>query len=298
MLYKMPSTIHNDPILTWLCQWGSERDSVHAILLDGSRANPRATVDAFSDYDVVLIVRDVNPWVSDKRWLADFGEVLVVYWDQVYPQPDTGLDCCSNVAQYADGLHIDFTLWPVDIIERLASTQTLPTALDSGYTVLLDKDNLVDQLPAPSYRAYIPVPPSETLFLKVIEDFLSDIPYVAKCLWRSELMPAKWCLEHDMKHNFLRPMLEWYTALAHNWTKPAGVLGCGFKATLPPAIWRQLEQTYTGADIEDNWNALFQTADLFYAVGTEIATYLGYRYPASQHQAVVNYARKVQATPR
>ena len=27
---------------------------------------------------------------------------------------------------------------------------------------------------------------------------------MAKCLWRDEIFPAKWCLDYDMKHVYLR----------------------------------------------------------------------------------------------
>jgi hypothetical protein len=70
-------------------------------------------VDILSDYDVVLAVEDIRPFFEDRSWLADFGDVLVAYWEPIYPDPDHGIERTGNVVQYADGLHIDFWLWPV-----------------------------------------------------------------------------------------------------------------------------------------------------------------------------------------
>ena len=113
----------------------------------------------------------------------------------------------------------------------------------------------------------------------MINDFFSDPPYVAKCLLREELFPAKWCLDYDMKHVYLRPMLEWLMGLHHNWSLPTGSLGKGLKKKLSPEIWSQLEAAYAGADIAENWEALFRTMELFCRVAMEVGEALGYHYP-------------------
>jgi hypothetical protein len=92
----------------------------------------------------------------------------------------------------------------------LTSTRAIPDAptmlaeLDAGYRVLLDKDQLTVALRPPTFTAYVPQQPSLLTYQTLINDFLSDAPYVAKCLWCDELLPAKWCLDDDMKHNYLR----------------------------------------------------------------------------------------------
>jgi aminoglycoside 6-adenylyltransferase len=110
---------------------------------------------------------------------------------------------------------------------------------------------------------YIPTRPDAQLFQTMITDFFSDVPYVAKCLWRDELLAAKWCLDQDMKHVYLRPLLEWRVQLDHNWSLPVGNLGKGLKKQLAPELWAKLEHCYAGARIEDNWAALFATIELF-----------------------------------
>ena len=129
----------------------------------------------------------------------------------------------------------------------------------------------------------------------MIEDFFSDVPYVAKCLRRDELMPAKYCLDLDMKHNFLRQMLDWRMECAHQWSVPTGFLGRGLKKTLPPDVWSQVESTYVGAGIEENWEALFRTLALFRQLAVKVAEQLGYGYPDDMDRRVVAYAREVKA---
>lgn len=200
--------------------------------------------------------------------------------------------------QYADGLHIDFRLWPPALARRIARTPGLPAELDDGYSVLLDKDGLLDGMSPPGHAAFVPERPDEGAYLTLVNDFFSVAPDVAKCLWRDELMPAKWCLEYDMKHVYLRPMLEWRTEIDCGWSEPAGNLGKGLKKRLPPGIWAELEGTYAGAGIADNWEALFRTMSLFRRVATEVADDLGYVYPRDLDRRVTAHVRAIKDLDR
>ena len=276
-------------VIRRLVRWAGRRDAVRAMLLTSTRARPDAPVDLLSDYDIVLVVEDIRPFFEDRSWLEDFGGVLVAYWDTIDPDPDHGVEQTGNVVQYADGLKIDFRLWPVGLLRRIAEAPTLPDELDAGYAVLLDKDNLTAELRPPTYGAYVPVRPDEEAYLKWVNDFFSDAPYVAKCLWRGELLPAKWNLDYDMKHVYLRRVLEWRMELDHGWSAPADGLGKGLKKRLPEDIWEALEGTYAGAGTEENWEALLRTMALFRRVATEVADDLGYDYPLDLDRRVTEY---------
>ena len=287
--------IQKGPVLQRFIRWGQEHKAIRAMLLTGSRVNPNASVDAWSDYDLVLVVEEIHPFFVDRAWLQDFGRVIVAFWDPIHPVPDfAGLEQVGNVVLFQDGLKIDFVLWPVELLRQIVRSPVLPPDLDLGYAVLVDKDRLTAGLRAPTYTAYIPVPPTNEVYQKVVQDFFSDVPYVAKCLRRDELMPAKYCLDFDMKHNFLRQMLDWRMECDHDWSVPTGFLGRGLKNVLPPEIWSQLESTYVGAGIEENWDALFRTLALFRQVAVEVAEQLGYAYPYDIDRLVVAYAQEVK----
>ena len=215
------------------------------------------------------------------------------YWDAIQPDPVFGMDRCGNVIQYQDGLKIDFTLWPVELFRQIVAAPVLPAELDAGYRVLLDKDSLTIAMKAASGRCYVPSPPTLVDYTLWINDFLSDAPYVAKCLWRDELMPAKWCLDYDMKHIYLRRMLEWRVEIDHDCSLPVGSLGKGLKKRLPADIWKKLEQTYCGANLADNWKALLRTMELFRRVSIEVGNYFGYTYPDELHCRVIRYVEQI-----
>jgi aminoglycoside 6-adenylyltransferase len=277
----MTSSKPADETIAMIIRWAAVHEAVRSVLLTSTRAIPNAVVDALSDYDVILVVDDIHPFVDDRTWLNDFGEVLVAYWDPVHPDPVFGIDHCANVTLYRAGLKIDFTLWPIILLQQIVAAPTLPAELDAGYRILLDKDHLTDAMLPPTGKAYVPAPPSLSEYQLLINDFLSDAPYVAKCLWRGELLPAKWGLDYDIKHIYLRQILEWRAELDHAWSVPVGNLGKGLKKLLPSDIWTALEHTWVGSDIADNWDALIRTMQLFRKVSIQGVIILGTRIPFS-----------------
>lgn len=282
----------NEGAKSRLRMWSTSHDAVRAALLTSNRAGSLDLCDALSDFDIILVVRDIRPFFTERAWIADFGDVLVTYWDMVYPDRDTGLEVFGNVVQYETGLRIDFTLWPIEQIQRVVSAGKLPSDLDIGYEVLVDKDGLTESLLAPSHTAFAPTKPGAAEFVRFIEEFYSDVPFVAKCLMRDELLPTKWALDHDMKQVYLRRLLEWQIALKTNWKYRPGSLGKGLKRRMSQERWQQLETGYTGAGIEDNWRALDATVNMFREVGEEVAEGFGYAYPVELDHRIREFLRR------
>lgn len=286
----------SDETIERLVEWGKGQPLVRAMVLTSSRAIPDAPVDALSDYDVILAVRDLEPYYADRVWLEAFGPVLVLYRDPI--DLYRGFQKSAYVTQYESGLKIDFTLWPVEILEQVAAEAQLPTELDAGYLVLLDKDELTLGLEAPTYRSYIPHPPTEDEYRTAVELFFHEATYVARHLWRDDLMAAKYNLDQAMKQDNLRPVLEWCIELDGNWSVKPGPYGRRMKRLLRPDLWAELERTYTGHDPAANWEALFATIALFRRVAIEVGDRLGYGYPHGLDERVEAYLRRVQQMER
>ena len=284
--------VARDPVIQKLVRWGENHSCVRAMLLTSTRAIPDAQLDLFSDYDLILVVTDVAPYYESRTWLDEFGPVLVVYQDPLIPY--FGFEKFAYITQYEHGLKIDFTIWPAEILHQVALAPTLPDDLDLGYLVLLDKDGLTKDLKSPTFRAYDPTPPDDRSFHRVIEDFFHETTYVAKLLWRDELLPVKYSLDNVIKLNYMRQMLEWQIGLEHDWDVKSGALGKGLKQNLNPEVWSELESTYTGADLEENWTALFTTIALFRKVALQVGEQLVYEYPNELDERMMNYLQKVK----
>ena len=285
-----------DRIIQQLMGWAEKREDVRAMLLTSTRTRPDTHRDLFSDYDVILAVTDIHPFFEDRAWLEDFGRVLVLYRDPIHLE--YGVERFAYITQYEDGLKIDFTLWPVEMLSQVVSAPQLPDYLDVGYTVLLDKDGRTAGLRPPAYHAHIPGPPTRAEFENRIEEFFHEATYVAKHIWRGDLMAAKYNLDQAMKMNNLRLVLEWRIEIERGWSVKPGAYGKGLKRLLDPETWQELEDTYVGAGAQENWEALFRTIALFRRVAIEVGEDLGYGYPRELDRRVMDYLRKVQGLDR
>lgn len=287
--------ISHDGILERLRQWADAEPSIRAVILTSSRAIPHAQTDAFSDYDVILALTDIQPFYNDRKWLETFGSVLAVYRDPLIEMG--GFQRSAYVTQYDDSLKIDFNLWPVELLKQIVSEPQLIPEFDAGYDVLLDKDHLTDTLPPPAYKSYIPKRPTEAEFQALVESFFLDTAYVAKFLWRDDLLAAKYILDHSLKHQHLLIVLGWRIEIDHQWALKLGPYGRNLKRYLPQDVWTALEETYTGAELSSNWLALYHTIDLMHRVAGEVAEHLGFSYPEQLEQRVVSYLRRVERFP-
>ena len=285
----------HDEVLQRLLQWADDEPLVRAVILTSSRAIPHAQTDWFSDYDVILALSNIEPFYENRSWLETFGSVLTLYRDPLIPE--RGFQRSAYVTQYDDSLKIDFSLWPVGLLKQIASESQLPREFDAGYQVLLDKDHLTDELQPPEYKGYIPKPPTEAEYQALIESFFLDTTYVAKFLWRDDLVAAKHILDEALKQDNLLVMLGWRIEIDHQWALKLGPYGRGLKRLVPQDLWAALEETYTGAEPSSNWLALFRTIDVMRRVAVEVGEHLGFRYPEELEQRVLSYLRKVREFP-
>jgi len=281
-------------VLERLVAWGEAHESIRALILTSSRARSDGSVDTLSDYDLIVAVTDTAGFTTNDEWVSAYGEPLARWGDQseLY-----GLTNHFLGVVYADGVKVDYTVWPEALLERVAEAEALPEELDVGYRVLLDKQGRTAGWKAPTYRAHIPAPPTETEYRAIIEEFWWDTTYVAKALWRGEVVFAKFALDYDAKIVALRRILEWRIELDHEWSLRPGAYGRALERRLPADIWSELAATYVGPEVEENWDALFRTTALFRRMATEVGDALGYAYPLDVDEAVSDYLEKVRQLP-
>ena len=281
-------------VLDKIRDWGRAADDVRAVLLTSTRAIDGVTVDAYSDYDVIVVVRDIAVYAEREEWLAEFGDLVIAYWDPIGVHPDVGVPTAGSIIQYAGGLNIDFGFWPEEALEKL-TRQPLPEELDAGYKILLDKDGVAGRLAAPTFRGYIPKPPDEATYRRLITDFFIGPSHIAKSLLRGDIVIAKWILDFDMRHVYLQPMIDWWIEVDQDWNFKPGNLGKGIQRVLPAEIWSAVRDTYVGPEIEDNWEAMFQMMALFGELARDVGHALGYTYPQDLQDRVTDYVRRMRA---
>src|SRR4030043_1519329 len=275
-----------------LIEWANRKPDIRAVLLTSSRANPNETLDEFSDYDVIFVAEDIKRYLDDESWLEDFGKVLVLYRDPV--EVRYGFERFIRVTQYESGLKIDFTLWPVGLLKHIIEMPELPDYIDDGYKVLLDKDGLTVGMKAPSCRAFLPRPPTETEYHNFVEEFFSNTPYAAKFIRRGDFFSLKSMLNF-LRYEKLCHMLEWKVEIEHDWQIKSGRYGKGLQKYLAPEIINEIENTCAGSEADADWESLFRIITLFRKVAREVGKRLSYAYPEDMDSRVVKYLQKVRS---
>ncbi len=84
-------------------------------------------------------------------------------------------------------------------------------------------------------------------------------------------------------------MIEWYIGTITDWTAYPGLWGKRFKHYLDQETWWQLESTFAGADLEENWDAFFTLLDLFSRLARDVGHDLGLKYPEKSEEDVRQY---------
>jgi aminoglycoside 6-adenylyltransferase len=280
-----------EPMLDRVLEWARGNEQVRAVILEGSRANPRSKVDAFSDYDITFVVRDVSPFHRNDAWARWYGAPLISWGDR---HVSGGIENTMRLVIYEDGSRIDHCFWQPEALRVIKERGWLPPILDTGYQVLLDKDGITDGLPAATHDAHVPNPPDEATFFEYIDDFWIDAAYVAKNLCRDELLPAKHALSTMIMQAHLRRLLDWRAAIEAEWNEPSGIFGRGLKSKTAKQLWARLEALFVGSTHAENWRALLDAFDLHRELASDVAQALGFTYPQERDAAVRTYLERLR----
>ncbi|MFZ5855622.1 MAG: aminoglycoside 6-adenylyltransferase [Chloroflexota bacterium] len=269
----------------------TDRDeNIRAVVLNGSRANPNSRRDAFQDFDVACLVRDVHPYLRNSAIVRFFGDPMIVQLPEDMNRPLANGDShYSYLMQFMDGNRIDLSFYPPSQWDR-------PTG-DSLTVVLLDKDGLLANLPPSSEQDYLPKHPSNKAFQDCCNEFWWVSPYVAKGLWRGELIYAKSLLDDAVREQLIK-MLVWYFGIKTDFKKSPGKHGKNFKDVFDPATMTEIEQTYADADFEHIWESLFVMGSLFRRIAREVAVRFGFEYPQGDDERVSAHLRHVKELPQ
>jgi aminoglycoside 6-adenylyltransferase len=276
-------------ILELILDTAREDDRIRAVILNGSRANPNVPSDPFQDFDIVFLVSDLAPFRYNPAWTARFGELLILQMPDVMGNPPPNQDGrFAYLMQLSDGNRIDLTFATLDKISELTR--------DSLTKILLDKDGLLPNLSPASDRDYLPDPPTAAEFADCCNEFWWVCVYVAKGLWRGEILYAKHFQEHHVRVQLMK-MLTWYAGIHTQFSRSLGKNGKYLEDQLDPELWQMVLSTYSDADYDRTWDALLNACDLFRKTALEVAEHFEYTYPQEDDLRVSTHLNHVRELP-
>ncbi|MBW6472961.1 MAG: aminoglycoside 6-adenylyltransferase [Anaerolineaceae bacterium] len=275
-----------EQVLKQILDFAQNDANIRAVLMNGSRVNPNINHDIFCDYDIVCFVHDLEQYVKDKSWIPTFGELVIMQFNRHDDVPD---DQIVFLMQFADGIRIDLSFAKMKMI--------FPSLEDSLTVVLLDKDQCLPPVPAPNESFYITQKPDQAEYDLMVNEFWWVSTYVAKSLWRSEPVTAKYLFEVIVR-DCLNKMVTWYIAMQHDWQINVGKMGKKFGELLSPDLWQELLMTYPGIEESEIWQALFRAGKLMRKLSIPVADNSGYTYHFEEDDRATAYLQLVKNLPK
>ncbi|MCG8572791.1 MAG: aminoglycoside 6-adenylyltransferase [Spirochaetes bacterium] len=270
-------------VLSQFKAYANQESNISAAVLTSSQADPNAKRDFLSDYDIELLVLDTKPFLKNDNWLNDLGNIMVRW--PYHPRSTFDENRITRLILFDDGVRIDF-----QITDQI---KLIPSFYDCGYEVLINKNNILKNLPQPTHRQYHVKKPAQGEYEVLVNEFWWDATYVPKYLWRDELPFAKSMIGSSLHDQYLSTVINWYIGLENNWQVNTGVKGRFFKKFLSSDIWREYESTFAGSNLEDNWQAFFQLVKLFSKLGSYVGEQLGYPYPHAMEKEMNQFYRMI-----
>jgi len=265
-------------------------ERIRAVVMNGSRVNPNAAKDPFRDYDIINFVMDVEPFRNEEYVCPRFGEAFLIQKpeDKISPPP-TGDGHYSYNMQLADGNRIDLSF---------CALASLPDLTEDSLTrVLLDKDGLLPDPPAPSERSYFITEPTRQLYEDCCDQFLFCLgSHLPKTFWRRQLPLVHFYIEIDLRPPLLT-MLGWEIGTRTGFDRSLGKAGTRLQEYLPPEDWNQYRLTYADADLGHIWESLSVFYELFRRTAEAVGHAHGFRFPAEDGDKAWAFLEHVSKLP-
>jgi aminoglycoside 6-adenylyltransferase len=265
-------------------------ERIRAVIMNGSRVNPNIPRDPFQDFDIVYVVTDIAPFKNNYEWIKRFGKIMILQEpDDMQDPPSSNQDSFAFLMQFTDGNRIDLGIYPIQKLNELGK--------DSLSLLLLDKDGMIEPFPPASESGYLPKQPTAKAFFDCCNEFWWVCPYVAKGLWRKEIIYAKYMLDEVVREQLMK-MLTWYIGVKTRFSRNPGKFGKYFQQYLEPELWELLKKTYSDASYDNTWDALFMMCDLFRISANRVADHFSFSYLHVEDKNVFTHLQHVRTLSR
>ena len=277
-------------MLSLILNTAREDERILAVYMNGSRVNPAAKKDIFQDYDIVYVVRETEPFRTDRTWIDRFGERLYMQYPEENEVDRLHADQCYGwLIQFADGSRLDLHV-------RTAECAREDLRQDRMFRILYDRTGCLAGVGEPTDEDYWIRRPSQEEFHSACNEFWWCLNNVAKGLWRGEILYAQ-----DMVNCHVRPqliaVLSWKAGIAEGFTCSAGKSGKYLYRYLPEQDWERLLKTYAPGNVEAMWEAVIVMCELFDASAREVAGMLTLDYDEAEAKAAFDYLKHVRSLP-
>ncbi|MDO5689593.1 MAG: aminoglycoside 6-adenylyltransferase [Tissierellia bacterium] len=277
----------NTTIMSLILDIAKNDTRIRAVFQTGSRVNPLSSRDAMMDYDIIYCVREVEDFIADDHFLEPMGEAIMIHRpDSLKTLGRVPSDTYTYNCLFLDGIRVDFTFYPVEKISTLITTETL-------LMLLMDKDNLIQQLPVSSDVGYRTSRPTKNEFEEATGEFFYCVIEFVKYLVRQEEVAAFEAYQDTM--DMLNRMTSWYAANEKDYKINVGKHHRYLVKNLDAEYIQMYRKSFPSLNITAFWQSLLTAMTLYRKLGLILADRLGYTYPKQLDVRVNAYIRSLWA---
>lgn len=268
-----------------------EDDRILAVYMNGSRTNPNAPKDIFQDYDIVYVVKETKSFIEDKSWIRKFGDIMYMQYPDEHPDyPSDKENFYGWLMQFTDGNRMDIH------VETAAHARE-HIGEDRLCRILLDKEDVLPEMPEPTDADHRVKKPSEAQFRACCNEFWWCSNNLAKGLWREE-MPYVQDMANFVVRKQLEKMLSWKAGIQTDFQVSVGKSAKYLYRWLTQAEYESYLDTYFNGNVEEAWNAVLKMCDLFEHTAKYVADSLAMTYNDAEGRAARDFLEHVRNLPK
>ena len=260
------------PLLQTIIRFAQTCEAVTALILIGSQARDTRPADAFSDTDLILIVRDPGRFTQSDTWLREIGEPHISFTEKTIDGQH------ERRVLFNDAQDVDFVIMEESAARRALETGEASLILSRGYRVLVAKHGFAAP-PADIQPVAAFAPANETEFTNTVNDFWFHSIWAVKKLLRQELWTAKSCVDGYMKQKLLW-MIEQHEHTVRRSGADTWYQGRFIEQWAHQDVLSGLQNAFAHYDPADITRALLETMRLYRRLATDVAQTAGFSYPA------------------
>lgn len=273
-----------------ILQIAEEDERIRAVYMNGSRTNKNVKKDIFQDYDIVYVATDTKPFIDDRKWINRFGEIWFMQYPDEHPDfPSDRENFYGWLMQFKDGNRIDLHIESIHHAKEHIMDDKL-------CEILLDKDNLLPDIPQATDEDYYVKKPTQEQFLCTCTEFWWCLNNVAKGLWREEILYAQDMLNFCVRKQ-LEKVLSWKAGIQTDFSVSVGKSAKYIYQWLTQQEYDEYLSTFAAGNTKDSWRAVFQMTGLFSSTAKNVADELGYKYHLEEEKACMEFLNIVHDLP-
>lgn len=263
-------------------------NDIRALYMNGSRVNKNIKKDKMQDYDIVYVCKDIQNFIQNKNWINYFGDVCIMQEPDIsylFKEENDNSKNYAFLVQFIDGVRIDFTFITIETAQKTIYDDRL-------VKIIFDKDNILPKVEEASDCDYVLKKPSENEFKDCANEFWWVSCYVAKGLYRGELLYAMDHLNYYVREMLLL-MLAYKTGYSVDYKLSFGKNYKFLPKYISKDDYGKLKATYPKLDKKSLWNSLFKSLDFFKELELEVSKLLGFQANLDEINNTYEYIIKI-----